>query len=288
MDPLLHLNGLLPAHLNGLLLVHLNGLLLVHLKMHLLVHLNGLLLVHLNGLNLVHQPNQEPLNKLSNPNQATTPLLTPQLIRNNLRLLTQSNHNNLILSNRSHPTLNTHNLCTQSQHNHIIHTQSSNHPTVNGISSPLTLGNSNIHHPVHGSKPINQLPHGANLLAMEHFQDMQLQNLVTARVQATLLQDTIWQVMVINPAIQPNLAMIIILATLLPPAMVHHLVTVLLQPILGLSQPTGLQALAGTNLSLLHSPLPTSRIPPNHLPSLHSIHLHRKNLLLYDDRDLDL
>merc|ERR1719452_69420 len=225
MDPLLPLNGLLPAHLNGLLLVH----------------LNGLLLVHLNGLNLVHQPNQESLNKLSNPNQATTPLLTPQLIRNNLRLLTQSNHNNLILSNRSHLTLNNHNLCTQSQHNHIIPTQSSNHPTVNGISSPLTLGNSNLHHPVHGSKPINQLPRGANLLAMDHFQ-----------------------------AIQLNLAMIIILATLLPPAMVHHLVTVLLQPILSLSRPTGLQDLVGTNLSLLHSPPPTSRIPPNHLLSLHS------------------
>merc|ERR1719154_136183 len=263
--------------------------------MHLLVHLNGLLLVHLNGLNLV-QPNQEPLNKLSNPNQATTPLLTPQLIRNNLRLLTQSNHNNLILSNhnnlilsnRSHPTLNNHNLCTQSQHNHIVHTQSSNHPTVNAISSPLLLGNSNLHHPVHGSKPINQLPHGANLLDMDHFQDIQLRNLVTSRVQVTRLQDTIWQAMVISPAIQPNLAMNIILATLLPPAMVHHLVTVLLQPILSLSQPTGLQDLVGTNLSLLHSPLPTSRIPPNHLPSLPSIHLHRKNLLLYDDRDLDL
>merc|ERR1719341_2729935 len=202
MDPLLHLNGLLPAHLNGLLLVH----------------LNGLLLVHLNGLNLVHQLNQEPLNKLSNPNQATTPLLTPQLIRNNPRLLTQSNHNNLILSNRSHPTLNNHNLCTQSQPNHIIPTQSSNHPMFNGISGPLTLGNSNLHHPVHGSKLINQLPHGANLLAMDHFQHIQLQNLVTARVQVTRLQDTIWQTMVISPAIQPNLAMNIILATLPPPA----------------------------------------------------------------------
>merc|ERR1719154_1019142 len=282
MDPLLHLNGLLPAHLNGLLPALLNGLLLVHLKMH--------LLVHLNGLNLVHQPNQEPMNKLSNPNQATTRLLTPQLlqlIRNNLRLLTQSNHINLILSNRSHLTLNNHNLCTQSQPNHIIPTQSSNHPTVNGISSPLTLGNSNLHHPVHGSKPINQLPHGANLLAMDHFQDIQLQNLVTARVQVTLLQDIIWQAMVINQAIQHNLAMIIILATLPPPAMVH-LVTVLLQPILSLSQPTGLQDLVGTNLSLLHSPLPTSRIPPNHLPVLRRIQLHRKNLLRYDDRDLDL